>query len=200
MQNLLNCYIKETGRGEWQKQTMPGFTDEHESILTVPFDSQSVTLYIPVCHRSETGRHIFSEEMYYRLLEGELQHLDFLALTHFIQKDLDEMTTGNVQVEEFMLRTILSYQTMEGNFSCRSRDYNAVRQIRHSCSRNSLFLPVISCTRHRKACRELMKRNWTSICRRGKGLSSFIISRQKKNWLKKIRQPGTGPPRLSRRS
>lgn len=128
MQNLLNCYIKETGRGEWQKQTMPGFTDEHESILTVPFDSQSVTLYIPVCHRSETGRHIFSEEMYYRLLEGELQHLDFLALTHFIQKDLDEMTTGNVQVEEFMLRTILSYQTMEGNFSCRSRDYNECYQ------------------------------------------------------------------------
>lgn len=124
MQNLLNCYIKETGRGEWQEQTMPGLPDEHESVLTVPFDSQSIILYIPVRYRSETGRHVFSEDMYYRLCGGELQRLDFLTLIHVMQKDLGERTAGNVHTEEMVLRTILSYQTMEGNLSCRSGDYD----------------------------------------------------------------------------
>lgn len=63
MQNLLNCYIKETGRGEWKsdiQSELPIEQGGYESILVIPFNSQSVTLYVPVYYKSETGRHIVS--------------------------------------------------------------------------------------------------------------------------------------------
>ncbi|WP_174615978.1 IucA/IucC family protein [Virgibacillus ihumii] len=124
MQNLLNCYIKETGKGEWKAATqieLP-FEKKYEYVLIIPFADFSVTLYIPVRYKSETGRHLFAPNMYYQDRNEEVQQLDFLTLLSYMQKDLAKMTAKPVQTEELLLRTILSYQTMKGILSHRSDD------------------------------------------------------------------------------
>lgn len=131
MQNLLNCYIKETGKGEWKDDAqteLPFEQESYESILVVPFYSQSVTLYAPVYYKSETGRHIFSPDMYHQVNEGKLKHIDFLTLVNYLQKDLSEMSEKPVQTEELVLRTILSFQTMKGGLSHRRQNFEECYQ------------------------------------------------------------------------
>lgn len=131
MQNLLNCYVKETGRGEWESEIQSEFPIEqenYESILVIPFDSQSVNLYVPVYCKSETGRHIFSSHMYQQVKEEDLKRLDFLTLIHYLQKDLSERAAKPVQTEELVLRTILSYQTTKGILENRSQNYEECYQ------------------------------------------------------------------------
>lgn len=131
MQNLLNCYIKETGRGEWKsdiQSELPIEQGGYESILVIPFNSQSVTLYVPVYYKSETGRHIFSPNMYHQVKEDALKRMDFLTLINCLQKDLSELTAKPVQTEELVLRTILSYQTTKGVLTNRSQNYEECYQ------------------------------------------------------------------------
>ncbi|MGP4038750.1 IucA/IucC family protein [Gracilibacillus sp. D59] len=131
MQNLLNCYIRETGNGEWKdviQEELP-FKENQESVLVIPFTSQSVTLYVPVRYKSETGRHLFSLNMYYQVQNDEVKQLDYLTLLSYMQKDLAEASTRLVQTEELMLRTILSYQTMKGILLHRKGDLAECYQV-----------------------------------------------------------------------
>ncbi|WP_077324577.1 IucA/IucC family protein [Virgibacillus siamensis] len=122
MQNLINCYIKETGKGVWKdaRQEALPIDKKHEYVLVIPLMSLSVTLYVPVRYKSMTGRHLFSSNMYYQVQKSEVKQLDFVTLILYLQKDLAEMSAKPIQSEELMLRTILSYQTMKGIFSQRS--------------------------------------------------------------------------------
>lgn len=134
MQNLLNCYIKETGKGEWKEAIhveLP-LKGKFECVLEIPFANQSVMLYIPVRYKSETGRHLFSPNMYYQVPNDEVKQLDFLTLLSYLQKDLAEASTNPVQTEELMLRTILSYQTMKGILSHRRNDLEESYQVEKS--------------------------------------------------------------------
>lgn len=125
LQNLLNCYMKETGKGILQDATKIAFPLEDEGskyVFVIPFISQSVTLYVPVNYYSVTGRHLFAPTMYYQVKNDELKQLDFLTLMTYLQKELAETSNKPVQTEELILRTILSYQTMKGILSHRSED------------------------------------------------------------------------------
>jgi siderophore synthetase component len=125
MQNLLICYIKETGKGEWKdagKLAIPLEDENNNHVLVLPFISQPVTLYVPVRYKSETGRHLFSPTMYYQIKSDELRQLDYLTLITYLQKELTEASKKPVQTEELILRTILSYQTMKGILLHREHD------------------------------------------------------------------------------
>ncbi|WP_252503113.1 IucA/IucC family siderophore biosynthesis protein [Sporosarcina sp. Marseille-Q4943] len=125
MQNLLNCYFRETGKGEWKdamQTELPFEQGDYKFVLLIPLTSQSVTLYVPVRYKSETGRHLFSPHMYYQVKNDVVKQIDFLTLLSYLQKDLVEMSTKPVQTEELVLRTILSYQTMKGILAHRSQD------------------------------------------------------------------------------
>ncbi len=132
MQNLLNCYIKETNRGEWisvRQSGLPVEGGEYESVLMIPFDSQSVTLYVPVRYKSDTGRHLFSSDMYQQVKENNLKRMDFLTLIHYMQKDLNERAERPVETEELVLRTILSHQTTKGIIENRSQNFEECYQV-----------------------------------------------------------------------
>jgi siderophore synthetase component len=131
MQNLLNCYIRETGEGVIIDASNLSVQLEDESVkyvYVIPFSSQSVTLYLPLRYKSVTGRHLFSPTMYYQVKESELFQLDYVTLIMYLQKELAEFVNKPVQSEELILRTILSYQTMKGILSHRTNDFEECYQ------------------------------------------------------------------------
>lgn len=122
MQNLINCYVKETGLGEWKHPDdvpMQVRVQDVRHILVLQFDQQSVTVYIPVRYKSPTGRHLFMSPMYYQVRDGEVEELDYITLTVMIQKEFKYMADKPIETDELMLRTILSYQNMKGIITAR---------------------------------------------------------------------------------
>ncbi|KAA9030679.1 IucA/IucC family protein [Niallia endozanthoxylica] len=123
IQNLINCYVKETGEGEWKDINEVPIRLEDKRIkqmLVLPFERQSITLYIPVRYQSITERHLFSPIMYYQVKNDEVKQLDYITLIAFMQKEFSLQSGDPVQADELMLRTILSYQNMKRIISDRS--------------------------------------------------------------------------------
>lgn len=121
----MNCYVKETGLGEWKHpDDVPVQVRVHDvrHILVLQFDQQSVTVYIPVRYKSPTGRHLFISPMYYQVRDGEVEELDYITLTVLIQKECKHMADKPIETDELMLRTILSYQNMKGIITARKDD------------------------------------------------------------------------------
>jgi siderophore synthetase component len=131
MQNLLNCYIKETGNGEVVEAgslTVALDNQKIKDVYVIPFPSQSVTLYIPVRYQSPTGRHLFSPDMYYQIKDEQFIQLDYVTLILFLQKEIAESSQKPVHTDELILRTIVSYQTMKEILSSRLHDYEECYQ------------------------------------------------------------------------
>ncbi|MBO1512514.1 IucA/IucC family protein [Metabacillus bambusae] len=131
MQNLLNCYIKETRQGVLKDAKEIDFQLEDDScneVYDISLKSQSVTLYVPVRYKSITGRHLLSPSMYYQVKNGEVKALDYLTLITYLQKEFAETSNKPVHTEELILRTILSYQTIKGILLHRSNDLDECYQ------------------------------------------------------------------------
>ena len=125
MQNLINCYVKETGLGEWKHPDdvpVQVRVQDVRHILVLQFDQQSAKVYIPVRYKSPTGRHLFMSPMYYQMRDGEVEELDYITLTVLIQKEFKYMADKPIETDELMLRTILSYQNMKGIITARKDD------------------------------------------------------------------------------
>ncbi|MFC0274036.1 IucA/IucC family protein [Metabacillus herbersteinensis] len=105
MQNLINCYIRETGQGVWQ--SVKERTIEEE--LVIKLKKQPVTLYFPVKYRSVTGRHLFKRELSYQIHHHEMQKLDIVTLLSLLMK---EVTDNVLQVNDLIVRVLLSYENM----------------------------------------------------------------------------------------
>ena len=106
MQNIINCYIRETGKGVWQSVSEM----KSEETLVLRLEKQPVTLYFPVKYRSATGRHLFFPVFYYRIQKEELKELDVVTLLAFLLK---EVTDHLLQVNELIVRVLLSYENMK---------------------------------------------------------------------------------------
>lgn len=122
MQNLLNCYVKETGAGEWKKPCeVPMIPNDSgvKKVLVIKLSQQKATLFIPVRYQSITERHLFSKVMYYQMKNDQVKQLDYLTLTFLLQKELSFLSRKGLEMDEFMLRMILSYQTMKGILTAR---------------------------------------------------------------------------------
>ncbi|OMP68749.1 IucA/IucC family protein [Domibacillus epiphyticus] len=125
IQNLINCYVRETGEGEWKpadEVAVPLEDERIKQVLVISLSRQSVTLYFPVRYKSATERHLFSPIMYYQVKDDEMKQLDYMTLMVFIQKELSLLSDKPAEADEFMLRTILSYQNMKRIISDRSSD------------------------------------------------------------------------------
>ncbi|MBZ5751684.1 IucA/IucC family protein [Metabacillus rhizolycopersici] len=105
MQNIINCYIRETGLGEWQ--SLKG--SPADEMLVLKLKSQPVTLFFPVKYRSVTGRHLFKQDLSYQIDYHEKQNLDLVTLLSLLLK---EVTDDLLQVNELMIRVLLSYENM----------------------------------------------------------------------------------------
>ena len=103
MQNVVNCYVRETGKGKWIK-----VGEGEELILTL--EKQPVTLYFPAYYRSLTGRHLLNEQMAYQVEGHERQELDLLTLLALLMK---EVTEDLLQINELIVRVLLSYENMK---------------------------------------------------------------------------------------
>ena len=72
---LLNCYLRETGSGEWitEDERMKSIFSNTLNRDTVPtylccrLSAQNVTLYGEVIYKSSTDRHLFGEQFYYQI-------------------------------------------------------------------------------------------------------------------------------------
>ena len=106
MQNIINCYIRETGKGVWQSVS----EIKSEETLVLRLEKQPVTLYFPVKYRSATGRHLFFSNFSYRIQQEEIKELDIVTLLAFLLK---EVTDHLVQVNELIIRVLLSYENMK---------------------------------------------------------------------------------------
>lgn len=105
MQNLINCYIRETGQGIWR--SVNGISNEE--VLVIELKKQPVTLYLPVKYRSVTGRHLFKRELCYQIHHQEMKELDMITLLSLFMK---EVTDDLLQVNDFIVRVLLSYENM----------------------------------------------------------------------------------------
>ncbi len=106
MQNIINCYIRETGKGVWESVS----EIKSEETLVLRLEKQPVTLYFPVKYRSATGRHLFFSNFSYRIQQEEIKELDIVTLLAFLLK---EVTDHLVQVNELIIRVLLSYENMK---------------------------------------------------------------------------------------
>ena len=75
LQSFLNCYLRETGSGEWitEDERMKSIFSNTLNRDTVPtylccrLSAQNVTLYGEVIYKSSTDRHLFGEQFYYQI-------------------------------------------------------------------------------------------------------------------------------------
>ncbi|MED3880182.1 IucA/IucC family protein [Priestia megaterium] len=118
MQNIINCYIRETGKGVWQSVSEM----KSEETLVLRLEKQPVTLYFPVKYRSATGRHLFFPVFYYRIQKEELKELDVVTLLAFLLK---EVTDHLLQVNELIVRVLLSYENMKLFIEKRQKELEA---------------------------------------------------------------------------
>ncbi|WP_212936230.1 IucA/IucC family protein [Bacillus hominis] len=123
IQSFLNCYLRETGSGEWitedkrienifchsfHRKTIPTY-------LCCRLSAQNVTLYGEVIYKSPTDRHLFGEKFYYQL--GEEKNIikaDYITVITFLIKEMSINYGEGTNPAELMLRVIRSCQNIEG--------------------------------------------------------------------------------------
>ncbi|MFS0554601.1 IucA/IucC family protein [Brevibacillus sp. 179-C9.3 HS] len=122
MQSFLNCYLRETSRGEWinrqdeitkylNKIIQPSSTGRY---LQCELPHQGISLYVGVKYYSPTGRHLFHYPACYR--SGECTRFvqaDYLTLAVLLTKELTLQHGGNAVPDELVLRMIQSCQSIE---------------------------------------------------------------------------------------
>ncbi|MDM5462107.1 MULTISPECIES: IucA/IucC family protein [Bacillus cereus group] len=131
IQSFLNCYLRETGSGEWitedkriedifchsfQRDTIPTY-------LCCPLSAQNVTLYGEVIYKSSTDRHLFGEQFYYQIGENKnVIKADYITVIMFLIKEMSINYGEGTNPDELMLRVIRSCQNIEKFIQRREQD------------------------------------------------------------------------------
>ncbi len=117
MQSFLNCYLRETGINAAETRTGSG------KILIVPLAHQQIELIAPVKYWSETGRHLFSFPLYYKINgDGKELPLDYVTLVALASKELLLQQNNRGAEDEFMLRVVLSCRNIRRYVEERAND------------------------------------------------------------------------------
>jgi len=119
LHSFLNCYLRETGRGDrlgaGQRAIAPVLekTGAAEG-LRVELTHQSIEILIALRYWSPTGRHRFACPIYYRALGSDrLLELDYLTLAALVTKELSLEQGQSGGQEELLLRIIQSCQNIQ---------------------------------------------------------------------------------------
>ncbi|UHA72683.1 IucA/IucC family protein [Paenibacillus sp. 481] len=126
-QSFLNCYLRETGQGEW---ISPAKLDKRfpvqsriGSYVNIHLPLQGITLCAAVKYKSATGRHLFEFPIcYVSGPTGGWVHADVITLTAFLMKELAITNDVGTIPDELMLRIIESYHNIDGFVEGRSDD------------------------------------------------------------------------------
>ncbi|MFZ3195666.1 MAG: IucA/IucC family protein [Bacillus mycoides] len=131
IQSFLNCYLRETGSGEWiteDKRIENIFChsfqrDAIPTYLCCPLSAQNVTLYGEVIYRSSTDRHLFGEQFYYQIGENKnVIKADYITVIMFLIKEMSINYGEGTNPDELMLRVICSCQNIEKFIQGREQD------------------------------------------------------------------------------
>jgi len=121
VQSFLNCYLRETGQGEWisSEQWRKQISDPHhniqiktDSVLTLHLVNQGIYLYLGVAYYSPTGRHLFEFPIYFQTSDGHLIETDYVTFIALLVKELS-MQFGQTYSDELILRVIQSCHNIE---------------------------------------------------------------------------------------
>ncbi|MGH0427877.1 IucA/IucC family protein [Bacillus hominis] len=131
IQSFLNCYLRETGSGEWitedkriedifchsfQRDTIPIY-------LCCRLSAQNITLYGEVIYKSPTDRHLFGEQFYYQIGESNNAiKADYVTVITFLIKEMSMNYGEGTNPAELMVRVIQSCQNIEGFLKARIED------------------------------------------------------------------------------
>ena len=131
---LLNCYLRETGSGEWitEDERMKSIFSNTLNRDTVPtylccrLSAQNVTLYGEVIYKSSTDRHLFGEQFYYQIGDSNsVITADYVTVITFLIKEMSINYGEGTNPAELMLRVIRSCQNIE-NLQKRIEDTSAL--------------------------------------------------------------------------
>ncbi|WP_002148648.1 IucA/IucC family protein [Bacillus cereus] len=131
IQSFLNCYLRETGSGEWiteDKRIENIFChsfqrDAIPTYLCCPLSAQNVTLYGEVIYKSSTDRHLFGEHFYYQIGENKnVIKADYITVITFLIKEMSINYGEGTNPDELMLRVIRSCQNIEKFIQGREQD------------------------------------------------------------------------------
>lgn len=130
MQSFLNCYLRETGSGEWiaDREEIESYfshipiTSFADRYLRCRLPLQNITLYTAVKYMSPTGRHIFGEHSYYEVGNTSLVKADYLTVITLLVKELSLKYGGNTNGDELVLRVIQSCHNIKEFIEKRAED------------------------------------------------------------------------------
>ncbi|QWH17315.1 IucA/IucC family siderophore biosynthesis protein [Bacillus mycoides] len=131
IQSFLNCYLRETGSGEWiteDKRIENIFCHSFQrgaipTYLCCPLSAQNVTLYGEVIYKSSTDRHLFGEQFYYQIGENKnVIKADYITVIMFLIKEMSINYGEGTNPDELMLRVIRSCQNIEKFIQGREQD------------------------------------------------------------------------------
>ncbi|MBE7120904.1 IucA/IucC family protein [Bacillus cereus] len=131
IQSFLNCYLRETGSGEWiteDKRIENIFChsfrrDAIPTYLCCRLSAQNVTLYGEVIYKSSTDRHLFGEQFYYQIGENKnVIKADYITVIMFLIKEMSINYGEGTNPDELMLRVIRSCQNIEKFIQGRKQD------------------------------------------------------------------------------
>lgn len=120
--NFLNCYIRETRKGEW----LPS----HSSILDAPalhlqLSTQPVSLYIRVRYWSPTGRHLYDLPVYMQLKHQALKAVGIWTALSMLIDDL-AFIQGHAASRELLYHVLQSAHHLEAIIAARQGDEAAL--------------------------------------------------------------------------
>ena len=111
LQQILNCYLRETGQGEWISAAAapPEWCPGKAGVYLCELSNQGVQLLLGVEYHSRTGRHHFRRPVYYRTsLQQEPIVGDYLTIGALLIKELALSSGKPAPSGELMLRLIES--------------------------------------------------------------------------------------------
>lgn len=135
IQSFLNCYLRETGSGEWitEDERMESIFSNTLNRNVVPtylccrLSAQNVTLYGEVIYKSATDRHLFGEQFYYQIGETKtVIKADYVTVITFLIKEMSINYGEGTNPAELMLRVIRSCQNIEEFTKERAEDTSAL--------------------------------------------------------------------------
>lgn len=129
MQSFLNCYLRESGEGEFLRSQQL----RTDSLIRCFLSHQNIEILAGLRYYSPTGRHIFSFPIYYQSLgKSELLPLDYVTLTALIIKELMLANNQNGHQDELLLRVVQSCRNIEQFVQARYKEIPELYGFRRS--------------------------------------------------------------------
>ena len=118
--SFLNCYVRETGAGEFRPAAETPIEADGE-VLHCPLNHQGIDVYAPVAYRSPTGRHLFRTPVRYAI-DGDLFECSYVTLATLLTAELERAYENDKHRDALLGRVIDSCRNIETYVRARRDD------------------------------------------------------------------------------